>query len=143
LVEDLGNALALIETDKNSRLVLLASPSAVQQIALQHGTAGPAFPNLNVDGGSISGIQVLATDALSDAAILLDGRSFGADLGLVTMSSSTQASVELSDGPTSEPTQQTSFYQNNLVGLRVERLAGMSLVRPTGVCIIDNFAVTA
>ena len=143
LVEDLGNALGLMETDKNSKLVLLASPSAVQQIALMHGTAGPSFPNMRVDGGDLSGIQVMATDALSDVAILLDARAIGADVGLVTLDSSRQASIELSDGPTSEPTQVTSLYQSNMVGLRCERLMGITLVRPTGICVLDQFSVTA
>jgi HK97 family phage major capsid protein len=89
-----------------------------------------AFPGISAAGGTLLGIQVLTTSnmpagagspttnyiALIDAASLLV-----ADEERVRVDLAQEATLQMNSAPAAGAQQQTSLWQNSLVGIRVER----------------------
>jgi hypothetical protein len=122
-----------------SGLVLLLSPANAVTIA-----ASGNFPDLRINGGSIFGIPVVTSAAMADRVALLDAPSLLlADDGELDISLSRHASIQMNsapDNPATASTVPTSFWQNNLVGFRVERVINWQLGRANAVQYIDNAA---
>ena len=71
--------------------------------------------------------MVVASDALTTTAVLVDAARIAAFGDIITLDASTQATLELNSTPTGVAA--TSLWQNNLRGLKCERFFG---VRPIG-----------
>ena len=69
---DLRILLSNITTFARSRLFLLTTPLIAKSLSVLHTTSGDsAFPTLNYNGGSIGGIEVIATDGAAAGTMLL------------------------------------------------------------------------
>jgi HK97 family phage major capsid protein len=83
------------------------------------------FPTMGVSGGTVLGLTVVTSQTAGTNVIaLVPDAILYADDGGVSIDVSTEASVQMDsapDNPTIATTILTSFWQNNLVGLRAER----------------------
>jgi hypothetical protein len=136
---DLDTALAAIATDATSKVYLAAPPDAVKIIARMTGSSGaPAFPNMTISGGDISGIVVIPSNALADQMVLLDATGIAVDGATITIDSTEEAALEFSDDPTSGAPRLVSLFQSGLRGLRAERYIAVKPLRSTALAVISN-----
>jgi HK97 family phage major capsid protein len=140
---DFNDALASIQIGATSRVFLIAPPSVVKIIATLRGTAGAAFPDMGINGGTIAGVAVLPSDSLSDSMILLDATGVAVDSATVVLDGSDQAAIQMADAVTDGSAELTSLWQNNLRAIRAERRFACQLLRSDAVAVISNVAVTA
>jgi hypothetical protein len=153
IASDLATAMALINLGAPkadmyrsdlaaSKVYLIAPPKWIRVVALMRTAGGaPAFPELGILGGSISGIAVLPSDALTDKAILLDASQCAVDAGPIIPDKSTQSALQLDDDPSSGTQNLTSLWQNNLTALRLERYWGFALLSSDAAVTITNLAI--
>jgi HK97 family phage major capsid protein/HK97 family phage prohead protease len=104
----------------------------------------PLFPGLSITGGSIFGIPVVVSNNVGNRVILVHAPSIlYADEGGVQIDVSREASLQMSDAPDSPGTTATvlvSLWQNNLVGLRAERMITWKRARTAAVTYISAAA---
>jgi len=122
--------------------------SATQAVALSLMVTDlgvPLFPTINRDGGSILGFPVIISEAVGTKIIALNANEIllAEDPG-VDVSVSDTASVEMNDAPQAgdESPLTTSmvlksFWQNNLVGVRVEQFITWKYARASAVEYIN------
>jgi HK97 family phage major capsid protein len=135
-VADLESALALLTLGATSRVFIIAPPAIVRLIALTRGTGGaPTFPDVGINGGMISGMSLVASDALSNDAVVLDAMAIAADTSMpITLDASREANIDLSGGDVPA----LSFFQKNLTGLRAERPFAFHVLRENAICSISG-----
>jgi hypothetical protein len=139
IIADLSTALVLIDVSATSKVYMIAPPTLIRAMALMRGTGGaPAFPELGILGGSISGVTVVASDALAGTVVILDATQCAADTGPIFLDASTQASLQLDDDPSDGPQAVTSLFQTNQQALRAERLFASELLRSSGAAVISG-----
>lgn len=89
------------------------------------------FGTLTRDGGTLGGLPVVASDGVGYQLVLLDASNvLLADDGDADLSIATHAAVEMNDDPTQDGSAGTgvtgaslvSLWQNNLAGVRIERM---------------------
>ena len=92
------------------------------------------FPGLGATGGSAEGFTVIASNAAGTNVIGIqpDGVLY-ADEGGVDIDVSREASVVMDDAAVSGTGALRSFWQDNLVGLRAERMINWNRARPKSV----------
>lgn len=137
-----GSTAAAFRTDLNNMLnnftannvplsgivLLMSSTSAVALSLMVTDLGVPLFPSITREGGSILGFPVVISEAVGTKIIALNANDIllASDPG-VQVDVSDTASVEMSDTPivgdASPITGATlkSFWQNNLIGIRVEQ----------------------
>lgn len=97
----------------------------------------PAFPNMTPTGGAMMGITCFTSQTLGSNVIALNpGSILMADDGGITIDVSREASIQMDsapDNPALATTIMTSFWQNNLIGLRAERFINWKNVRAGAV----------
>ena len=142
---DLQNLARLIGTDARSRLFLATTSAIAKNIALMGATSTngtPAFPEMQVQGGVISGIEVVVSDAVTAGQmVLIDASGFAGAVELPTQQVLGEGTITQSDTPDSPQTAATffqSFWQLNLVGLLVERWFGVQRLRTNSVAVVSN-----
>lgn len=129
-----------------SNAVLLMSATTAMGLSLMVNALGqPEFPNISMAGGTIVGLPVIVSENVNDRVILVNASDILlADDGGITIDMSDQASVEMSSTPiVGDESPFTgavlkSFWQNNLVGLRVERFITWLRARSSAVAWLDN-----
>ena len=93
----------------------------------------PLFPDMSPEGGKILGIYAVTSQVAGTTVALVQPQQiFLADDGGVTIDISTEASVQMDSvpaNPADATTVFTSFWQNNLVGLRAERFINWKKAR--------------
>jgi hypothetical protein len=142
ITSDLATAMALINLGANSKVYLIAPPKWIRVVALTRTSGGaPAFPDLDILGGSISGIAVLSSDALTDTAILLDAAQCAVDVGPIIPDKTMQSALQLDDDPSGGGQKLTSLWQSNLTGLCFERSWGFELLASDAAVKITNVAI--
>jgi HK97 family phage major capsid protein/HK97 family phage prohead protease len=129
-------------------LVILMNESVAFTLGSMINCVGqPAFPGLSINGGSILGIPVVTSETVGAQIILMHAPSvLIADEGGIEIDASEEASVEMDSVPTDPAdatTVLTSFWQHNLVGLRVERMITWGKARSTAVDRITSVAYVA
>jgi HK97 family phage major capsid protein len=129
-------------------LVILMNESVAFTLGSMINSVGqPAFPGLSINGGSILGIPVVTSETVGAQIILMHAPSvLIADEGGIEIDASEEASVEMDSVPTDPAdatTVLTSFWQHNLVGLRVERMITWGKARSTAVDRITSVAYVA
>ena len=73
IFQDLRTATAAAGSSATSRWHLIVGPGVARNLALASTTDGaPAFLQMTPSGGTVSGISVHASDALTDSALLVD-----------------------------------------------------------------------
>lgn len=111
----------------------------------------PAFPGMTMNGGTLDGIPVIVSEYTDNSAgssgsllILANARDIWlADDGQVNIDASDQASLEMSDAPTSTSATPTgaslvSMWQTNSVAFRAERFINWAKRRTSAVAYIDG-----
>ncbi len=120
-----------------NQIVLLMSSTMACNLSLMVTSLGvPLFPNVTRDGGSVLGFPVIVSEAVGTNIIALnaDDVLLAEDPG-VQVDVSDTASVEMSTAPISGDTSPftgttlKSFWQNNLIGVRVEQFITWKLAR--------------
>ena len=105
-----------------------------------------AFPNVNADGGSIDGINVVTSNVAGTNVIGLQPQLvLYADDGGVTIDVSREASLQMDSAPMNPADAtvvHTSLWQNNLVGLRAERFINWNRPIPVAVAFVSGATYT-
>jgi hypothetical protein len=143
---DVAGLLSQVPGDATSRYFILTTPLVVKMWAMMGATpttAFQAFPELTVQGGTMSGMRVVASDALPNVGqvILVDAAQVAANTGAIELSVLSEGSVmsdSLPDSPVTGTTVFTSLWQNNLSALRAERWWGAERLRSTAVASLIN-----
>lgn len=98
------------------------------------------FPGMNAEGGSAEGLNVIASNAAGTNVIAFQPSGIlYADEGGVNIDVSREASVVMDSAPVGGAAL-TSFWQNNLVGLRAERMINWLRARPKSVYYLTDAA---
>ncbi len=109
----------------------------------------PAFPTINVNGGTLAGYPVVTSQYASAIStsptdlfiviLLNQSEIFLADDGQVSVDASNQASIEMSDNPASDAGNvMVSMYQTNQVALRAERYVNWARGRTSSVFVLGD-----
>lgn len=103
----------------------------------------PLFPSVGVAGGSANGLKIVASNTAGDMVIGVAGdQVLLADDGGVKIDVSREATIQMNDAPVNpaDPATAvwTSFFQDNLVGLRAERFINWKKAVPTAVTYITG-----
>lgn len=107
-----------------------------------------SYPDININGGTWQGIPVLTSNnvpasvsAGSIIALVIASEVFLADEGGVQLDASEEASLQMDSAPTAGGTTTetlVSLWQNNLIGIRAERMINWQRRRDAAVGYIDN-----
>ncbi len=122
-------------------VILMSASNAYSLASAQNSlSSGRIFPDLTINGGSIGGIPVVVSQSVGARLVVVNASEIlFADDGGVEISVSDQASVEMSSTPIAgEASPITgavlqSFWQRNLIGIRVERFISWSRARSSSV----------
>lgn len=130
--------------------VWITTPTNAMSIGMLLTPLGqPEFPGLGATGGSLMGLPVIVSESVpsdvSGTLLVLAKQSeiLLADDGGVTIDVSREASLQMNstpDNPSSATTVLTSLWQNNLVGIRAERMVTWRKRRPQAVAYISGAA---
>jgi HK97 family phage major capsid protein len=140
-------------TNIGARPAYYTTPSVARNLAFKRDALGNiAFPGVTPFGGTLDGIplrvsQYLANNGGSGGSpfILMDeSEVYLADDGSVTLDTSDQVSLEMSDAPagnsgTPTAAQVVSMWQSNSVAFRAERFIWWGLRRSGAIQWIDGF----
>jgi HK97 family phage prohead protease len=128
---DLRSLFALFDAANNpaSQAVLVMSKTNARSLGFAVNPLGqPDFPGMSVNGGSLLGVPVIASDHAGDIVALISASDvYLADEGGVAIDMSTEASLEMSSTPaqhadgTPAGAAMVSLWQGNLIGFRAER----------------------
>ena len=104
--------------------------------------ATPAFPDLGPQGGTISQIPVVVTNACAAGVVtLLDASRFAGASDPVTIEQFNHANVQFDSVPDSPPTASTnvlSLWQANMTGILAERWIGIQRLSSGSVASVSN-----
>jgi HK97 family phage major capsid protein/HK97 family phage prohead protease len=130
----LSNAMAAANIPLGGAVLLMSTTNALALANSLNALGQPLFPNLSMSGGTVmGGIQVVPSQAMGTTVALVQPDCIlYADDGGVTIDVSQEASVQMDtapDNPALATTVFTSFWQNNLVGLRAERFINWKKAR--------------
>lgn len=115
--------------------VIMRQSTALALSLMETSLGNPQFPGLTMNGGTLKGMNVITSQNIDytedspqegDLMIFLRANDIAlADEGGVEVDVSTEASIEMSTTPTDPVTASTvlvSLWQQNLVGIRAERM---------------------
>jgi HK97 family phage major capsid protein/HK97 family phage prohead protease len=119
-----------------SGVFIMGTANALALSMMQNALGQAVFPNITMNGGTLSGLPVITSEyisQLSDSSgspvILVNANDiFLADDGVVTIDASREASLQMLDNPTNTPvggtvaTSMVSMFQTNSVAMRAERV---------------------
>ena len=140
---DISNLLRAITIGQASKLFILTTPLVCKTWCMltdQHGVS--AFPNLTPTGGSINGITVLSSDAITVGNVILaDSSGLAAASGDVVLDQFQEGTIALNDAPDLPPTASTNYmslWQLNMTAIRVERYFVGVRLRSDAVAVVNN-----
>lgn len=126
---------------------VMTSTQAMAIGMMQNPLGQAEFPGLGAEGGTFMGLPVLVSEVVpsdsSGSIIVLVKQSeiLLADEGGVTVDVSREASLQMNstpDNPATASTVMTSLWQNNLLGIRAERMITWRKRRPQAVAYISG-----
>ena len=125
--------------------VLIMSEANAFALGIAVNPLGPAlFPGFGTTGGQIMGVPVITSQAAGNMVILVDQRGIlYADEGGTSIDVSREASLQMDTAPmfpTDATTVTVSLWQQNLIGLRVERHVTWQRARVQSVAWISGAA---
>ena len=145
------NALIRTFAAANNRLstgVLIMSSDAAIALASMYTLANQEFPGMTINGGTLMGIPVIVSDyvpndatAGSVVALVQASDIYVADAGDVDISISREATLHMSDAPSTDLNGQSpvvNLWQNNMVGFRAERTINWALRRPSSAAYLTG-----
>ena len=113
---------------------------AVALSMMQNALGQTEFPGINVDGGTLFGLQVITSNSVPSGHIILVKPSevLLADDGVVTIDASREASLQMQSDPSVGDYQLVSLWQTNMVGIRAERWINWKRRRDAAVYYITG-----
>lgn len=127
--------------DPSTAVILMSATVAMNLSSLVNALGQPEFPTLSLQGGSIQGIPVVVSQNVGNRIILLNPNEIliAQDDG-VNIDVSEEASVVMTTTPASSPqaTSLVSFWQNNLIGLRLDLFTTWKRAATTAVEYISS-----
>lgn len=126
---------------------VMTSTQAMAIGMLMNPLGQPEFPGIGAEGGTLLGLPVLTSEVVpsdsSGSIIVLVKQSeiLLADEGGVAIDVSREASLQMNstpDNPATASTVMTSLWQNNLLGIRAERMITWKKRRPQAVAYISG-----
>jgi len=129
-----------------TRAVWVTDPYTAMKIGMLRTADGNyAFPGVTMMGGTLYGIPLVTSNAVphsvsagSILALFAQPEIFLSDEGGMEIDASDQASIEMNDAPSGGATSLKSLWQNNLIGIRLERVINWQRRRTAAVTYIDN-----
>ena len=138
ITADIAEAMEHLTYGADARLYLIAPVMYCKAIAMARGAAGAAaFPDTTMLGGSISGMQIVPSDA-ADSVVILDASQMAVDGGIVVVDASENALLQLDTETTDAPATVYSLWQNNMKALKAERVFGAELLRASAATVISG-----
>jgi HK97 family phage major capsid protein/HK97 family phage prohead protease len=139
-VADLGSLLshfAQYGYPLSSITLIMNETNALAMGMMRDAAGNKLFPSMGVGGGSVEGFNVVASNAAGANVIALSGPDIlFADEGGIAIDVSREASVLMDSAPMNPADATavyTSLWQNNLVGLRAERMVNWVRARQPAV----------
>ena len=128
-----------------SGVFIMGSTVAAALTSMTNPLGQPEFAGMSMTGGVLFGFPVIASDYVPAAVVVLINASdiYLADDGEITIDSSNEASLEMSDAPTGSSitptaTQLVSMYQTNSVAIRAERVINWMRRRTQSVAYLTS-----
>jgi HK97 family phage prohead protease len=126
--------------------VFIMTSACAQALAMMVNALGqPEFPSMGATGGTVYGMPVIVSDYVPSAIVVLVNATdiFLGDDGDVSIDTSMEASLEMSDAPTGDAgaplgTSLVSMFQTNSVAVRAERIINWMRGRPTSVAYLTS-----
>jgi HK97 family phage major capsid protein/HK97 family phage prohead protease len=133
-IQALAAAMSAAGIPIGGAVLLMSTTNALALSNALNALGQPLFPSLSLNGGTVmGGITVIPSQAMGTTVALVQPDAIlYADDGGVTIDVSQEASVQMDsapDNPALATTVMTSFWQNNLVGLRAERFINWKKAR--------------
>jgi len=127
------------------QVALIMSSTTAFQLAVKLNALGqPMFPSLTATGGTIFGVPVIPSNAAGANLVgVAPAYILYADEGGTTIDVSREASVQMNsapDNPAVATTILTSFWQQNLVGIKAERFVNWKRAITAAVQLVTNTA---
>jgi HK97 family phage prohead protease len=130
----------------SSGVWIMSSNNAVALAMMTNPLGQPEFGSMNMTGGTLNGMPVIASDYVPAGVVVLVNASdvYLADDGDITVDMSREASLEMSDAPTHNsitPTGATSLvsmFQTNTVAIRAERTINWMRRRTQSVAYLTS-----
>lgn len=154
---DMGTALAVF-TAANLGLggitIVMTETQAVRLSMILNSFGQPQFPGITSTGGTIFGFPIVTSENIpaeggspagNRIVLLKAGEILMADDGGVVIDSSREASVQMNttpDNPATASTVLISLWQNNLVGVKVERFINWLKRRTAATVVIEGAVYT-
>jgi HK97 family phage major capsid protein len=156
-IQELMQAFIDANLTPTTGVFIMGTANALALSMMQNALGQAVFPNITMNGGTLSGLPVITSEyisQLSDSSgspvILVNANDvFLADDGVVTIDASREASLQMLDNPTNDVTGSTtattmvSLWQTNSIGLRAERFINWARRRDEAVAYLENVAYTA
>jgi hypothetical protein len=137
VLEDLSNLLEAIEIGADAALFFVVPVSAAKQLAtMSTATGDMAFPTMGPLAGSIANVCVLASEQLTNTAVLVDATQIGSVSEGMTINASAQADIIMNAGSSPETT--VSLWQKNLRAIRAERWWNAIVLRTSAVASLSG-----
>jgi HK97 family phage major capsid protein/HK97 family phage prohead protease len=120
--------------------LIMSETNALAMGMLRDSNGNKLFPSMGVSGGTAEGFNVVASNAAGTNVIGLSGPDIlFADEGGINIDVSREASVVMDSAPPNDGTGVlTSLWQNNLVGLRAERMVNWQRGRTSAVTYLTG-----
>jgi hypothetical protein len=135
ILSDLTARLTALTIGADSRLWWIVSPKLFKELSLVQGTGGFLMVN-----GKIGQISVAPSDAATTTAYLIDAKQVAANLDSVNINTSSNATIQLADNPTSTAYQLFSAFQNNATVMMCEIWYGCLLTRSAGCTLLTGYS---
>lgn len=133
---DLNDLFAALNPDRSTVPYLVGAPDVCRGAAfLWSSGGGKVFPEARIDGGSLVGVPIYPSDALSPGELLaIDANRIAGNLDSVRFEVARQASVKMDTAPAMNaiaPTeaQMVSLWQNGLRAARAQLVFGCRPIR--------------
>ena len=161
VIDSTGSTLAAIDNDLGLMVNALVdagmpltsahwvmSPITASSLARLRGSSGaPAFPGIGANGGELLGLPVLCSAACAAAgspgerflALIEASEISYADDSGASIEYTTQADLEMSDGPTGTATTLRSLWQSDLAACRVTKFVNW-VARDGAAAVLRNVA---
>lgn len=135
-------------------VVVMTETQAIRLSMIVNAFGQAEFPNLGATGGTLFGLPVVTSENIPSEGgspagkrivLLKPNEIMMADDGGILIDVSREASVQMNttpDDPASASTVFTSFWQNNLVGIRAERIINWKKRRAAAAVVIEGALYT-
>jgi HK97 family phage major capsid protein/HK97 family phage prohead protease len=147
--QDIVRAVAAFTTNNIplDGAVWIMSPSNAFALSISLNALGqPLFPGITPDGGTLMGKPVITSGTAAALVVLVHAPSIlFADEGGVRIDVSREATIQMDSAPASPPVDATvmrSLWQDNLVGIRAERMITWIRARTNAVQVTTAAAYT-